>query len=1045
MKLAEVCVNRPVFAVMLIAFLVTLGVFSYRELGVDLFPRADPATVNVSVNLPGASPPEMITSVVLPLEDAISTVSGIEEMQVYATEGSARINITFVLEREIEGAAQDIREKVSGVVNRLPPGILPPVIRKSDPDSDPIMTLLVAGRSGATNRRELTEIADKIVRRAIQTVDGVGEVSLSGAQGRQIRILLDAERLTAQNLSVLDVRNAVRNENIEAPGGRMVSGQQELGLRTLGRVSSSAQFADIIISNRGGTPLRLRDVATVEDGAEELRNWSMLFTKSDTPRSVVTLDVRRQSGTNTVRVADAVKERLAGVMEELPPGIELVTIRDNSIFIKASKDSLLEHLTLGSVLASIVVLLFIRNWRAVIIASLAIPTSIIATFTLMRYMDFTLNNMTLLALTLAVGIVIDDAIIVLENIFRFMEEKGVERKRAAIEATREIGPAVMATTLSLVIIFLPIAFMTGYARRYVNSFGWTMAMAIMVSLLVSFTLTPMMSSRFLKVRAEAGHARSREFGFFHVMESFYHRILVWALDHRMAILVICLVTFASTWALYPLVGRDWIPPDDQSELNANISMPEGTALDRTVTSVTEMVHKIEKIPEIEFVQAATWGSANRARLYLRLVDSSQRKKSHMQIAGEIRKILSAYNNITFNVRLPSVLGGETYFPVRVILRGPDIDTLVELSKQAAAKMRVFPGLVDVNPTLNLNQPELQVKVDRQRAADLGVRMTDVASTVRLMYSGQDEISSYKEGSEQYPVTMQLLPQQRDNPDVLARLMVPSSKVGLVRLENLAAINRGAGPATIQRYNREFQVSVGGNVATGYPLDAGAAFAVKAIKEVSLPPGYSYAFSGQVKILEQTTQNMLMAVLLASIFMYMVLASQFESFSHPFVIMLTLPLSIPFALFSLWITGRSLSLWSSLGVFLLLGIVKKNGILQVDYTNLLRRQGSPLREAILEANRVRLRPILMTTFSIVAGLIPVAIGIGAGSEQRASIAVTIIGGQTLCLLLTLLVVPVAYSYLAELETSLRATAQVGVFGAAWGRLRTAVGRRLGLFS
>lgn len=1049
MKLAEICVNRPVFAVMLIAFLVTLGVFSYRELGVDLFPRADPATINVSVSLPGASPPEMITSVVLPLEDAISTVSGIEEMNVYATEGNARFNVTFVLEREIEGAAQDIREKVAGAVNRLPPGILPPVIRKSDPDSDPIMTLLVAGRSGASNRRELTEIADKIVRRAIQTVDGVGEVSLSGAQGRQIRILLDAERLTAQNLSVLDVRNAVRNENIEAPGGRMVRGQQELGLRTLGRVSSSSQFADIIVASRslgsGGTPLRLRDVATVEDGAEELRNWSMLSSKSAPPRNVVTLDVRRQSGTNTVRVADAVKERLAAMHAELPPGIELVTIRDNSVFIRASKDSLLEHLALGSILASVVVLLFIRNWRAVIIAALAIPTSIIATFTLMRYMDFTLNNMTLLALTLAVGIVIDDAIIVLENIFRFMEEKGVERKRAAIEATREIGPAVMATTLSLVIIFLPIAFMTGYARRYVNSFGWTMAMAIMVSLLVSFTLTPMMSSRFLKVRAEVGHARSREFGFFHAIESFYQRTLVWALDHRLAILVICLATFASTWALYPLVGRDWIPPDDQSELMANMSMPEGTALDRTITSVTEMVHKIEKIPEVEFVQAATWGSTSRARLYIRLVDSSQRKKSHMQIAGEIRKILAGYNNITYNVRLPSVLGGETYFPVRAILRGPDIDTLVELSKQVAAKMRVFPGLVDVNPTLNLNQPELQVKVDRQRAADLGVRMTDIASTVRLMYSGQDEISSYKEGSEQYPVTMQLLPQQRDNPEVLARLMVPSTKVGLVRLENLAAIQRGAGPATIQRYNREFQVSVGGNVATGYPLDAGAAYAVKAIKEVTLPPGYSYAFSGQVKILEQTTQNMLMAVLLASIFMYMVLAAQFESFSHPFVIMLTLPLSIPFALLSLWVTGRSLSLWSSLGVFLLLGIVKKNGILQVDYSNILRRQGSPLREAILEANRVRLRPILMTTFSIVAGLIPVAIGIGAGSEQRASIAVTIIGGQTLCLLLTLLVVPVAYSYLAELETSLSAAAQGGVFGAAWGRLRTAVGRRLGLFS
>jgi HAE1 family hydrophobic/amphiphilic exporter-1 len=1048
MKLAEVCVNRPVFAVMLIAFLTTLGIFSYRELGVDLFPRADPATVNVSINLPGASPPEMVTSVVLPLEDAISTVSGIDEMNVYATEGNARFNVTFVLERDIDGATQDIREKVSGALNRLPPNILPPIIRKSDPDSDPIMTLLVAARAGSSNRRELTEIADKVVRRAIQTVDGVGEVSLSGGQGRQIRILLDAERLTAQNLSVLDVRNALRNENIEAPGGRMVRGEQDLGLRTLGRVSSSDQFADIIIANRGGAPLRVRDVATVEDGAEELRSWSVLSSKDEAPREVVTLDVRRQSGMNTVRVADAVNQRLASMKDELPPGVELITIRDNSIFIRASVDSLLEHLSLGSILASIVVLFFIRNWRAVIIAALAIPTSIIATFTLMRYMDFTLNNMTLLALTLAVGIVIDDAIIVLENIFRFMEEKGVERKRAAIEATREIGPAVMATTLSLVIIFLPIAFMTGYARRYVNSFGWTMAMAIMVSLLVSFTLTPMMSSRFLKVRsaaAEGGHARSREVGFFHAIETFYHRSLVWALDHRVMVLIICAAVFASTWLLYPLVGRDWIPPDDQSELMANITLPEGTALDRTMATVTEMVHKMEKNPEVEFVQAGTWGNTNRARFYMRLVPVSQRKKSHMQVASEIRKMLATYNNITFSVRMPSVLGGETYFPVRAIIRGPDMEKLVDISKQVASKMREFPGLVDVNPTLNLNQPELQVKVNRGRAADLGVRMTDVSSAVRLMYSGQDEISTYKEGSEQYPVIMQLVPEQRDNPDVLARLMVPSTKGGLVRLENVATIQRGAGPATIQRYNREFQVSVGGNIAPGYPLDAGATATSKAVKEVILPPGYNFVFSGQVKILEETTTNMLLAVLLASIFMYMVLASQFESFSHPFIIMLTLPLSIPFALFSLWITGRSLSLWSSLGVFLLLGIVKKNGILQVDYTNILRRQGSPLREAILEANRVRLRPILMTTFSIVAGLIPVAIGIGAGSEQRASIAVTIIGGQTLCLLLTLLVVPVAYSYLAELEISLSTVAQGGVFGSAWGRLRTAVGRRLGLFS
>ncbi|HZC66748.1 MAG TPA: efflux RND transporter permease subunit, partial [Candidatus Dormibacteraeota bacterium] len=610
------------------------------------------------------------------------------------------------------------------------------------------------------------------------------------------------------------------------------------------------------------------------------------------------------------------------------------------------------------------------------------------------------------------GIVIDDAIIVLENIFRFMEEKGRDRVHAAIEATKEIGLAVMATTLSLVIIFLPIAFMTGYARKYVNSFGWTMAMAIMVSLLVAFTLTPMMSSRLLKLAG--GEKKAHSEGVLHSVERYYLRMLQWSLAHRRAIILICVVTFLSTFGFYHLVGRDWIPADDQSELISSYTLPEGTSLEKTTKLAEEIAGRVIALPEVALVQSFTHGPTNHAHLFIVLVPRSERKRTHTQMATAVRAILASYRNMTYNVRLPSVLGGEVYFPIAAVIRGPDLAQLAELSKTVADRMGKYPELVDVNPSLNLNTPELQVKVDRQRAADIGVRMTDVSDAVRLFYSGEDEITRFKEGSEQYPVTMQLLPEQRDNPDVLARMMVPSAKLGQVRLENVASITRGAGPATLQRYNREFQVSVYANVAAGYPLDLAASHTVQSIKEVGLPAGYSYLFSGQVKVLEETTWNLLLAMALASIFMYMVLAAQFESFTYPFIIMLTLPLSIPFALFSLWITGRALSLWSALGMFLLLGIVKKNGILQVDYTNRLRSAGMPVREAILEANRVRLRPILMTTLSIIAGLIPVAIGIGAGSEQRASIAVTIIGGQTLCLLLTLLVVPGAYSYLAELE-------------------------------
>src|SRR5690242_17811839 len=924
MKIAEICVRHPVFTVMLIAFLVTLGVFSYRGLAVDLFPKADPATVNVEVRLPGATPEEMVTGIVLPLEDAISSVSGVDEMTVYASEGNADITCTFVLERDIDGAAQDIREKVAAAVNRLPHETLPPVITKIDPQSDPIMTLLV---SGPMARRELTEIADKQVRRAIQTVDGVGSVSLSGGQERQIRVLLDAQKLTSHNFTVLDVRNALQRENIEAPGGRMITGPQELGLRTLGRVTSADQFSQIVIGTHGGIPVRMRDVAQVEDGAQELRTWSALFTKDDPGHDVVSIQILRQSGANTVRVADDVRAQVERLRSQMPPGVQLLIVHDISDFIKASVHSLIEHLILGSILASAIVWIFIRNWRAVLIAAVAIPSSIIATFTLMRGMDFSLNNMTLLALTLAVGIVIDDAIIVLENIFRFMEAKGKDRVTAAIEATREIGLAVMATTLSLVIIFLPIAFMNGYARKYVNSFGWTVAMAILVSLLVAFTLTPMMSSRMLKVtESDRKHHAT---GILHNIEELYMRTLRWSLAHRGVIVLISVATFLSTFGLYQLVGRDWIPADDQSELQSSFTLPEGTSLAKTTQLASDIAKRVVALPEVALVQSFTHGPTNHAHLFIVLVPRSERKRTHVQLATEVRKIEAEYHNMTYNVRLPSVLGGEIYFPIAAVIRGPELSQLAEISKAAAGRMAKYPELVDVNPSLNLNTPELQVKVDRQRAADIGVRMTDVSDAVRLFYSGEDEITRFKEGSEQYPVTMQLLPEQRDNPDVLARMMVPSAKLGQVRLENVATIQRGAGPATLQRYNREFQVSVYANVAAGYPLDLAAAHTVEAIKEGGLPNGYSYTFTGQVKVLEETTWNLLLAMLLASIFMYMVLAAQFESFSYPFIIMLTLPLSVPFALFSLWITGRALSLWSALGMFLLLGIVKKNAILQVD--------------------------------------------------------------------------------------------------------------------
>jgi HAE1 family hydrophobic/amphiphilic exporter-1 len=1005
--LVELCVKRPVFTVMLVAFLTTLGIFSFRDLGVDLFPKADPATVNITIRLPGATPEEVTTQVVMPIEEALATLSGLDELQVMTTEGTTRITARFVLERDIADAAQDVREKVSGALRDLPPNILPPVIQKADPDSDSVIAVVVAS---PRSLRETSEIADKQVKRILETVDGVGEVSITGARERQVRVFVDADKLQAHNLTITDVEHAIREENVEVPGGRISRAQTELGVRTLGRIGAVDQFEDIIVANVASTPIRVRDIGRVEDTFAEPRTWNRLE-----GREAVSLEVRRQAGTNTVRIIDAVKKKLKEIQRTVPRDVELRIIKDQSVFINASIASLQEHLLFGSVLASLVVLLFIRDIRSVVIAALAIPTSIVATFTLLKVMGFTLNNMTLLALTLAVGIVIDDAIVVLENIVRYIEEKTVPPFAAAIIATKEITLAVLATTISLVIIFLPIAFMTGYAKRYVNEFGWTMAFAILVSMLISFTLTPMMSSRFLEKREGGGEHTSKDWKFFQWTDRKYGELLAWSLDHRGRVMGVALLVFLSTFPLNMLVGRDWIPPDDQSELTVSLNLPEGTSLDETTRVIGELADRMAKTTkEIQFVNPYVHeGLTSHAHIYVRLVDLDERKRSNLDVAADIRKLCAQIPNLRYKVVIPSALGGgESFFPVRAFVLGPELSGTAELAKKVADRMRQEKGLLDVEPFVSLNSPELQVKIDRARASDLGVRAADVAGAVRLMIAGEDQISTYKEEDEQYDVTLQLLPEQQKDPERLARLMIPSSKVGQVRLDNVATIQRGLGPARIERYNRQFQVSVNANTTPDFPLDAAARTVTAAFRDVGVPPGYTFKFGGNVKILDETTSNLILAFLLACIFMYMVLAAQFDSFVHPFTIMMSLPLSVPFALFSLWITGRTLNLWSALGVLLLLGIVKKNGILQVDYTNKLREGGVPLHEAILRANHVRLRPILMTTVAIVAGLIPTAIGMGAGSAQRSAVAVTIIGGQSLCLVLTLLVTPVAYSLFAE---------------------------------
>ncbi len=998
---------------MLIMFMVVLGVSSFLNLGVDLFPRSDPASVFVKVRLPGATPEEVTTQVVMPLEESIAAVSGIDELRAMVSEGSATIYATFVLERDIGEAAEDVREKVAGAMRNLPPNVLPPVVQKSDPDLDPVVTLTV---SGQRSTRELTEIADKQVRRALETVDGVAGVDVNGGRSRQINLFLDLDKMGAYKLTAQDVERAVRTENIEAPGGRIVRGPTEVGVRTLGRVTDVAQFNDIIIKNEGGSPIRVRDVGHVEDGVAEQRTFAYYQQKA-----AVVLEVRRQTGTNTVQVVDTIKKRLAEMTAELPVGVKVDIVKDQSVYIRNSVTSLEEHLVLGSLLASLIVWLFIRDWRTVFISSIAIPTSIITTFTLMKALDFTLNSMTLLGLTLAVGIVIDDAIIVLENIYRFIEERDMPPMEAAVRATEEIATAVIATTVSLVIIFVPIAFMNGYARRLVNQFGWTMAMSIMVSMLVAFTLTPALSARLLRKKPAKAGAKPRSHEPKHsFFEKVYVLTLEWSLRRRWVIVAICFATFGSTYYVNKNIGRDWMPQEDQSELSVYMELPEGSSIEATEKLSLQLAARFEKIPGVIAVlpQTSSMNARVNNAFITVLLDDPERRADLNTIAAHVREELKDYAHTRPRINFPNALGGrESMSPIRGMLLGPDLKKLAELSKLIGAEMFKLQSVVDSRVALNLNNPEMQVTIDRARASDLGVRVADIAGAVRLLMSGEDQISTFKEGPEQYPVTMRLLPSQRDDPAALSRLLIPSSRLGLIRLDSVAHLERGLGPGRIDRFNRQFSVGVYGNVAAGHSLQEAALDTQGVIEKVGIPPGYQLKFSGQVKILEETTTNMLMALGLASIFMYMVLAAQFESLVHPFIIMMTLPLSIPFALISLIATGRTLNLFSALGVLLLLGIVKKNGILQIDYMNHLREAGNDLHYSIIEANRVRLRPILMTTFAIIAGLLPTAFGTGSGASQRSAIAVTIIGGQLLCLILSLLVVPVGYSMVEEVRERL----------------------------
>ena len=1006
MKLADVCIKRPVFTTMMMCALVVVGIFSYRRLGVDLFPNIDLPFVIVSTSLAGSGPEEIETSITKPVEEAVNTISGIDSLKATSYEGLSQVFITFVLEKNIDVAAQEVRDAISRVQRDLPEGTDPPVVQKFDPGSMPVMSIAV---SGELPIRELTQVAKKQVKELLESVDGVGKILIVGGREREIHIVLNPLKMASFGLTVIKVKDALKQQNIEIPGGRVEADRKEFVLRTMGRIEKPSDFEKVVVATVNGVPVRVRDIGRAEDSAQDARSLARLDGEK-----AVSLIVQKQSGMNTVEVIEKVRARLEEIKPTLPAGIKAEVIRDMSQFILASVHNVEEHLVLGSILAALAVLFFMGAARPTLIAACAIPTSIIATFFLIDRAGFTLNTMTLLGLTLAVGVVIDDAIVVLENIFRHMEEDGTPAMEAASSATKEIGLAVMATTLSLVIIFLPLAYMGGIVGRFLRSYGLTVAFAIMVSLFVAFTMTPMLCSRFLKVEREKNRFQLWVDRWNEFLRTHYGRMVLWAMANRWKVVLLSLSIAFSAIPFLKIVGKDFIPADDSGEFEVNFTAPEGTSLSATDRILRQVEAEIKRLPNVRRVMSSIGegegSNVNDARVYAQLDDFSKRSLSQSQIIDLARRALLKYSALRLSVSPVSHFGAAGKMrdaAFQYYITGPDLEVLRAISSKVVEALKATPGIVDVDTTLVFAKPEVKVRIDRDRAQDLGVKVEDIALGLRTMVSGDEKITKYKEGDELYEVRIRVDKQFRDRKEVVGALYLPSSKVGLVRLDNVSSLVEDTGPSQIDRMNRQRQVGIIANL-TGVPLNLAINKAEAAIKALHLPPGYKTGMEGRSKEFGKMLSEFLLAFFLAAIFMYMILASQFENFLHPVTIMLSLPLAIPFAVLSLILLGQYLTIFSIMGLFMLFGIVKKNAILQVDYTNTLRRKGMPRDEAILKANQTRLRPILMTTVVLVAAMIPVALGRGPGAANRATMAVVIVGGQTLCLLITLLIVPVAYS-------------------------------------
>jgi multidrug efflux pump len=998
MKLSDLSIRRPVFASMVSLALVLFGAIGYTRLAVREFPDVDPPIVSVSTELPGANPQVVESAVTDILEEELSTVEGLRTLTSSSAEGFSNITLEFNLERPVEAAAQDVRDKVARIRGRLPEDVREPVVAKQEADAQPFFWLALSGAN--YDLLQLSDIGDRLVKARLQTLPGVGQARIFGERRFSMRVWLSAAELSARGLTVQDVQQAIRTRNVEVPAGRIESDRREFTVRSLGELKTPEEFSELVVSNDSGVLVKLKDLGRVELGAEDER--SALRFKGT---SAVAIGVVRQSKANIIQVADAIRRELPRVQESLPPGVKLDIAFDESIFVSRSIREAEETLMIAAALVVVIIFVFLRNLRATIIPGLAIPTSIVATFAIMYFLGFSINNFTLLALTLAIGIVVDDAIIVLENAYRHQEELGQTPEEAATSGTREIAFAVIATTISLVAVFTPLAFLKGSTGRLFNEFGIAVAGSVVISGFVALTLTPMLCAKVLRVPHRHGVLyRALENGF-NALAAGYARTLRAAVRRRWAVVAGVVVLTLGAGAVFRSLKREFVPPEDKGWFFSIIIAPEGSSLAYTDGYQRQAEAVLDKTKDVAsyFSVVNIGDGVSRGMIFTNLVDFDNRTRSIQDIIGEVQGGYFSIPGVLAFANNPPAFGFGS--PVQFVLQNPDFDLLVKGNDTLLARARQVKGLINVDSDLRVNKPELTVNFDRDRAEDLGVPVGDVATTLQVLLGG-NRTSTFTRNNKQYDVIVQLDPRARATPSDMTGLYVRGRGNELIKLEALATVKEGVGPRELNHFNRVRASTITAGLAPGFTLGEAIDSLTRIANEV-LPKGSSTALAGESRELDESGSSLYFAFLLALLVVFMVLASQFESLVHPFTVLLAVPLAVTGALFTLKIAGATLNLYSQIGMILLIGLVTKNSILLVEYINQLKERGLDTVEAALEAGRIRLRPILMTSVATVMGAVPIAFGLGAGSISRRPLGYAIVGGVLFSTLLTLYVVPAVY--------------------------------------